>query len=245
MARGIFVTGIDTGVGKTVVSGALITALNRDGYSVCGMKPIETGCKREGERLVPSDGVFLKDASGTDLDIGDITPYCFESPLAPMVAAGLEKKEIDILWIERAFERLSGKYDVVVVEGIGGLLVPISRDFFVAHLAKMMGLPLIIVSTPYLGTLNHTLLTVDYALDNGFDVAGVVINNYRPPKGSLAESTNPEALHSLCRVPVLGSIPYLSEINKDTLNRAASENLRLDIVERYMQGSGGEAAVSI
>ncbi len=234
MAKGFFITATDTGVGKTVVAGALIRAIRREGLSVCGMKPVESGCAREGDSLVPSDGLFLKKISEVDEPIEDITPYRFEEPLAPWVAAERAGTGIDTGYLIEKFRQLSEKYDALVVEGIGGMMVPIKEDYLVAHLASELGLPLVVVASPVLGTINHTLLTVDHALRAGLEVAGIVLNYSHSPEGSLAEQTNPDAIKRLSPVPVMGVMPYLEGLDIASLEGAASENLDMGLLRKYL-----------
>ncbi|MDP2278834.1 MAG: dethiobiotin synthase, partial [Nitrospirota bacterium] len=121
--KGFFVTGTDTGVGKTVVAAALIKAAGLLGVKACGMKPVETGCTREGNIMAPSDGMFLKEIARMDETVNNITPCCFEHPLAPMVAAEMEGTTVDINKIRKAFDKLGRTYQAIIVEGVGGLLV--------------------------------------------------------------------------------------------------------------------------
>jgi dethiobiotin synthetase len=234
MVKGFFVTGTDTEVGKTVVSGAILRTLISLGLRACGMKPVETGCRRQGGMLIPDDGLFLKNISEVDEALDDITPYCFEAPLAPLVASWEDKKEIDELWLERSFDRLSDKYDALVVEGVGGLLVPITRDSSVADIARVFGLPVIVVASPFLGTINHALMTVECAIMSGLEVAGIVINYYRAPEDTIAEQTNPDVLEELMPVPIIGVMPHLEEINKLTLEKTALESLDTDVLKRAL-----------
>lgn len=233
MSKGIFITGTDTGVGKTIVSAAIIRALVKKGIKVGAMKPIETGCasKLRVKELIPSDGIFLKDAAGMDDSIDLIVPIRFEQPLAPMVASDLEKRPVDLNKVFSAYKKLSNKYEFMVVEGVGGLLVPIHRftasgvplhrsAYFVSDLIKDLNLPVIVVARPTLGTINHTLLTVNYALREGLDVLGVIINYHMPPAGDIAEKTNPDVLKELCPVPIIGILPYIGDITKDNINDA-------------------------
>lgn len=215
--KGFFITGTDTGVGKTIVSGIIIRALQMAGHRVGAMKPIETGCTKTGDVLMPADGMYLKTLSRMEENISYVTPVRFESSLSPMAAREIEGGDIDIEWIKADFRELRDKYDAVVVEGIGGLLVPIKADYFVSDLAVDFNLPLVIVSSPFLGTVNHTLLTVDCALKRGLKVAGVIINYFRPPEGSLAEYTNPGLIEKLAPVPLLGVIPHMKELTVDKM----------------------------
>jgi len=234
MAKGFFVTGTDTGVGKTIIAGALIRAIHMAGFSVCGMKPVETGCRKQGGVFVPSDGMYLKDMARMNEKISSITPCCFELPLAPMVAAELEGGNIDLEKLKKQFRELADRYEAVVVEGIGGLLVPIKEGYFVADLAASFGLPLVIVSSPFLGTINHTLLTVDYALKAGLEIAGIIINYSKPPEETFAEKTNPNVIKKICPVPLIGVMPYLKEMDDESFDRAVLKNLDMSIIKKYL-----------
>lgn len=233
-SKGFFVTGTDTGVGKTVMTVALIKAINILGQRACGMKPIETGCIKEGDLLIPSDGMFIKTVARMEENVRHVTPYCFESSLAPMPASEIEGVFIDFKKILYAYKDLSRLYDVIVVEGIGGLLVPIKRDYFVLDLARDFDLPLIVVSRPGLGTLNHTMLTVNYAIKEGLDVAGIIINHNYPPKETLAEDTNPDILKQISSVPLIGILPYMKDLEISTIERAVVKNLDLERIKRYL-----------
>jgi dethiobiotin synthetase len=234
MAKGFFITGTDTGVGKTLVAGAMIEAIRFLGKTACGMKPVESGCTRQGDVLVPSDGMFLRKISHVDESIGLITPCCFESPLAPLAAAEVDGRDLDISAIGAAFKKLSAGYDAVVAEGIGGLLVPIAKDYSVVDLAAEFALPLIVVARPGLGTINHSMLTVHCALKAGLTVAGIVINYAQPPENSLAEQTNPKLLREISPVPLMGIFPYLEGREEAEIAKAAIENLDLKLIQRYL-----------
>ncbi len=225
MQKGFFITGTDTGVGKTVIAGALIRVFKAHGIGTCGMKPIETGCRRSGNFLYPSDGLFLTDVAGFLGDIDTITPYRFETPAAPLVASVREGRDIEMNVLLKAFNLISSRYQAVIVEGAGGLLVPIKKDYFMLNLARDLELPLIVISRPSLGTINHTLLTVGYALKEGMEVSGIIVNFHEPRHGSVAEEINLQTLKDLSPVPVLGSSPYLEDLRGETLERAAFNHL--------------------
>lgn len=234
MEKGFFITGTDTGAGKTMVAGALIKVSQSLGLKTCGMKPMETGCKKINGEFFPSDGDFLRRMSGVDEPLSLITPCTYENPLAPMVAADIEKKPVDMNAIRNSFKKLSEKYESVIVEGIGGLLVPITRNYFVLDLIKELNLPVIIVAKPELGTINHTLLTLNYALINSLNVAGIIINSTQEYQGTITEDTNMRAIMELSPVPVIGSFPYLAEASGKTLAKAALENLDINTLKRYL-----------
>ncbi len=234
MPRGFFIAGTDTSVGKTIIAGAMIKTLLFLGHRVGAMKPVESGCGREGGVLVPFDGMFLKQAAHMDEPVTLVTPCCFESPLAPLAASGTDKKEVDTLEIIRAFKDLSSKYRVMVVEGIGGLMVTVKKDYFVSDMAKELGLPLLLVARPGLGTINHTMLSIRYALKEGLEVAGIIINYSKPPEESLAEKTNPKLLAQICPVPIIGIFPYLNSLDEDAIAMAAIKNFDLEKLKKYL-----------
>lgn len=234
MAKGFFITGTDTGAGKTVVAGALIKAAQALGLKVCGMKPLETGCKKINGELFPSDGDFLRRMAGVYEPLSLITPCTYENPLAPMVAADIEEKPADMDAMKNSFKKLSEKYESVIVEGIGGLLVPITRNYFVLDLIKEIDLPVIITAKAGLGTINHTLLTLNCALANNINVAGIIINYNQPSQVTIAENTNMQAIKELGSVPVIGSFPYLAEVSDKTLAKAALENLDINVLKKYL-----------
>jgi len=192
-ARGLFVTGTDTGVGKSIVTGGLAGLLRKQGINVGVMKPVETGCLHDDGSFLPTDAQFLKDMSGVDAPLEEIVPYRFKEPLAPSVAAEREGITIDSNHLVKKFEHISRHHDVMLVEGAGGLLVPLYQKFLFIDLVKRFKLPVLIVSRATLGTINHTLLTLRAARAEKVPVAGIVINNLSP-KRSVASETNPEVL---------------------------------------------------
>lgn len=234
MAKGFFITGTDTGVGKTIITGAVISALKACGINTCGMKPFETGCRRQGDMLIPADGLFIKGISEMDEDISHIAPYCFETPAAPLVASEMEGIYIDLSTVISAFTGLAGKYGAVVVEGAGGILVPVKRNYFMSDLIRDLGLPAIVVTRPSLGAINHSLLTVRYALKEGLAVAGIAINFCMPPDNSIAERTNPEIIRQMSPVPVIGLFPHLEPPDYENIREAASRHLDTDILTKYL-----------
>jgi dethiobiotin synthetase len=234
MNKGFFITGTDTGVGKTIIAGAIIKVMQHFGAKTCAMKPIESGCGREGDVLVPHDGAFLRQAAQMEESLRLVTPCCFAHPLAPLAAAELEGRGISIEEIRKAFSTLSRSCDAMIVEGIGGIMVPLMKDYYLVDLAREFSLPLLIVARPGLGTINHTMLTVNYALEAGFEVAGIIINYSRPPEDSLAEKTNPRVLEEICPVPIIGTFPYLMGMGEDVLEKTALRNFNLEVLKKYI-----------
>src|SRR5438477_779637 len=167
MSNGLFITGTDTGVGKTMVTAGLAMLLRSRHKPVGVMKPIQTGCPMVEGKPFPEDTVKLQGASETDDPLELVTPYRFRSPLAPFVAGRIERKKITFSKILRAYRQLKQRHAFMLVEGIGGILVPITKKARVLELIQLLDLPLLIVARSGLGTLNHTLLTAHRAKEAG------------------------------------------------------------------------------
>ena len=206
MARrtGIFVTGTDTGVGKTEVGRAAVALLRAEGLSVSVMKPIETGVGQEG----PLDALALREASGLDDPIDLVCPHQFSLPAAPNAAAEDEGKEVDLPLILSHYETLRAQRDFVWVEGAGGVLVPVTDDSSMADLAKALGLPVLLVARASLGTINHTLLSLAEIERQNLECVGVVIS-HSPEPTSPADLKNLEVLRKTLGPRLLGELPNL------------------------------------
>ncbi|MBI4654721.1 MAG: dethiobiotin synthase [Nitrospirae bacterium] len=225
MHKGIFITGTDTEVGKTYVVAGLITAFMKMGFKVCPMKPVETGCAMKGEKLIPQDVIKLIKTADTKEPIDIISPYRFKLPLAPAVASEIEGYRIDKRRIFSAYKYLSCKYDITLVEGAGGIMAPVYKKYLFLDLIKDLNLPIIIVSRPSLGTINHTLLTIEAVKGRGIDILGVIINYSSKVKKGLAEKTAPDAIERLGGVSILGAVPY-SNTNTPYLKRVFYEIMK-------------------
>ena len=202
MSRGLFVTGTDTGVGKTLVACALLRALASTGKSVIGMKPVAAGS--EAGRWPDVDA--LRGASSAVAPASLVNPYAFEPAIAPHIAAALAGTRIDIEVIARACEELSGRAEIVVVEGVGGFLVPLNERETVGHLARRLGLPVVLVVGMRLGCLNHALLTSAQIEATGVRCAGWVANCIAPEMEQLG--ANIDSLRDRFDFPLLGIVPF-------------------------------------
>jgi len=218
MQQNLFITGTDTAVGKTHVTAALLTELRRRGISAAAFKPI--ACGPGGRRDAEIYAAIMDHEQPLDV----INPIYLRHPLAPSVAAKLERKRIDLAKILRTYQQLTADYSVVLVEGAGGLLVPIRENYFVADLAKALKLPLLIVARLGLGTINHTLLTVRQAKSHGLKIAGLVLNDTVGSRHGLAEKTNIRVLPDLCKIPLLGVNPH-SKKPQPAIARQICDNL--------------------
>jgi len=214
--RGIFVVGTDTGVGKTLVAAALARYLVNLGVVVRVVKPVETGVPNP-EALGP-DGNLLRWAAGNNALPEEISPYRFHLPLAPSLAAEKEGVRIDLQTILDRISPGDEKGEFWIVEGAGGLMVPLAGGFTVADLALRTDLPLLIVARPGLGTINHTLLTVMAARTMSIPVAGIIVNGM-PERPDLAEESAPHALASLASAPLLG---VLSKVTGDDRTKVSA-----------------------
>ncbi|MCU0667862.1 MAG: dethiobiotin synthase [Myxococcota bacterium] len=202
---GVFITGTDTGVGKTVAGCAIAEALRRRGIDVGVMKPIETGVGAQG----PLDAIALIEAAGVNDPIELVCPQRFELPAAPNVAAAREGRSVDVPAIRAAFQALRARHAFLLVEGAGGLLVPIASDFTMADLMAEMELPILVVARGTLGTVNHTLLTLEAIERRGLPLAGVVVS-HGPRRISGAEEENLVALRELLGTRLVGEIEPVS-----------------------------------
>ena len=203
-----FVTGTDTGVGKTLVSCAILNALVKTGVRACGMKPVAAGAvARDGVELCNDDAESLIGAGNVVLPPKLTTPYLLREPVAPHIAADLEDIEIELIPILEAYAGIRVASDAVVVEGIGGFCVPLSESFDTADLAEELGLPVIMVVGLRLGCLNHALLTAQAISARGLKLAGWIANEIDPEMRFIDE--NIEALLLHLPAPMLGRVPRL------------------------------------
>jgi dethiobiotin synthetase len=236
MWKSFFITGTDTGVGKTVVGAGLARLLVEQGLKVGVMKPIETGIvlsPSDSDAITYegaiSDGTFLAQAARIEEKREMIVPFTYAEPLAPLVAARRSSRHVDLDVIKRAWCYLSSKYELVIVEGAGGLSVPIKESYDMASLALDLGLPILIVARPSLGTLNHTFLTVHYARSRGLEILGIIISGYNRNTTDVAEITNPSMIEELCGEQVIGIVPKKDSIKSpEDAAEAVREGVEID-----------------
>ena len=215
MNRGIFIIGTDTGVGKTVISAGLAAAIRRQGLRVGVMKPVATGCRLESGEWLSDDALALAEAAGLGREsLDQINPVRFENPMAPLPASRLENRSVDLDKIRQAYHEIQSQSDFMIVEGIGGLLVPITENLFVRDLVAAFGLPVVLVSRTKLGTINHTMLTIEALRSENIPILGIIFNRPADEPVGKDEEFSPLIVGELSDVPVLGIVPYLKDTNQ-------------------------------
>jgi dethiobiotin synthetase len=211
MPSGYFITGTDTGVGKTVVTLGLMRYLQARGLSVVAMKPVASGCERTAAGLRNADALQLQQQASVPLDYALVNPYAFEPAIAPHIAAGQAGVGIDSAGILSAYQALARHADCVLVEGVGGWQVPLTTQETLADLARALGLEVVMVVAIRLGCLNHALLTAESIAASGCVLRGWVANQV-PPRAAFAQE-NITALKSMLSSPLLGVLPEFPEIS--------------------------------
>jgi dethiobiotin synthetase len=217
-SRSIFITATDTGVGKTVTAFVLGVLLKAKGYDVGVMKPVQCAGK---------DAQFLKKALELQGDLKMINPFYAPEPLSPHLAFHRSKIKFDKRRVQDCFKKLQAHHDIVLVEGAGGLMAPITKVYYNADLIADLKAQVIIVSRLGLGTINHTLLTINEAQRRGLKILGLIFCKIKPEKKGLPESTNPQEIEKLSGVKVLGVIPYLKPLDQKNILRRC-QNLKLN-----------------
>lgn len=213
MNKGIFITGTDTGVGKTFVAAALVACLRKAGVDAVPMKPVQTGCRRRKGTLSAPDLESILSIAGLKPSAEErawMCPYRFPDACSPHLAARRARAAISFTRIRSCFERLCRRHEFVVVEGAGGILVPISGKKTMLDLMRLLDLPVLLVARPGLGTLNHTLLSLRELRRAGLRVGGVILNQAHPGRRGFIENDNFKTIARLGRVRNIEYLPYQS-----------------------------------
>lgn len=212
----LFVTGTDTGVGKTVVTAALLAGARARGQTAFGYKPAESGCEDRGGELFPADAAFLAEVAGHPV----ACPYRYRAPLAPAAAASIEGNDFEAEAARALWEEKSAAVDLAIAEGAGGLLVPLAPGYLIADLVADLGCPLLVVARDNLGTINHTALTLEVARARQLGVVGFVFSSTGDVDAARARA-NAEAITAITEVPYLGALPRLEHLDSVSLAKAA------------------------
>ena len=198
---GIFIVGTDTGCGKTLVSAGLIKYFRNRGISTGYMKPISCGPKKE------NDAVFLKKLLKLKDPLDLINPISLSHPLSPYASAKLAKISLNLQLIKKSYSRLKTKYSLLIIEGVGGALVPIKKDYLIVDLIKDLKTPALIVARAGLGTINHTLLTIEALKKRKIQILGIIFNGYAG--NDLSEKTNAEIIKEISGIPILAKLKQI------------------------------------
>lgn len=231
----IFVTGTDTGVGKTVITAGMAGVLQSLGFTVGVFKPIQAGLDPENPNYLTS--IDLNFAVNVDSNIFTKCSYILKTPAAPVVSARIDGVEIDLNVILRDYRMLSDQCDFVLVEGAGGISVPISPDKTVKDLILALDLPVLMVARPDLGTINHTVLSIEYANKYNMDMLGIVISGYPEGTQDIAVKTAPQIIEVFSRAEILGIVPEIAGITEkepqaEALIEAIIRNVDLEKIFR-------------
>ncbi|MHA7583420.1 dethiobiotin synthase [Paenibacillus vandeheii] len=239
--RGLFVTGTDTDVGKTIVTGALAAALRAEDLNVGIWKPVQSGAllgrgETDAERLLQYSGIHER--------AEDVASFTFQAPLTPMLAAKQDGVTITLQEIIAAGQPLIQRYESVLIEGAGGVAVPLTEDSLVVDLISELRIPALIVARSGLGTINHTLLTVSYLLQHGVPIIGFILNDGDSNEmyNDSSAATNAELIERYCGISFLGRVPRLTgEINTELLIQVIREKIQLTPIRQAItvQSMGG------
>ncbi len=218
--KNIFITGTDTSVGKSIVSALFALYLHSEGKKVCISKPLQTGS--------PKDSDSLKELTGNKIPI--FNTYSFLLPAAPSISAKHENKEINIEKIISDIRKLEDQFDCVIVEGIGGIAVPIGDSYLVADLIKDLNYPTVIVARPSLGTINHSVLTIEFAKQKGLNLLGFVLSGYDKTLNDPVIKAAPDVISELTGVKCLIKVPKVKKLSFESINLTVKELASLKYV---------------
>ncbi|ABP65951.1 dethiobiotin synthase [Caldicellulosiruptor saccharolyticus DSM 8903] len=214
--KAVYIIGTDTDVGKTLICAGLCWALKEKGYNIGYFKPVLSGAKRRGKMLIPQDTEFVVNFAKIKGDIYRLTPFIFEKPASPHIAASDENVDINVNQIKQTFEDLSQNYEFVIIEGCGGLAVPLKEErnqFYMQYqLIKEICNNVILVTTTKLGTINHTLLTVEFAKAYGLCLKGIIVNMY---KNEPDEDKVINTITKFTNIPILAKVDFINDFPSD------------------------------
>lgn len=216
MGKGIFITATGTDVGKTFVTALLVKKLKTSGLSAAYYKAALSGAERVNGELVPGDAAYVKKIAGLEQSYAEMVSFVYETAVSPHLAARLEGNPVDLAKVKRDYEAVKARHDFVTVEGSGGLICPIRWDaaqkILLEDIVKVLDLPLLLVASAELGTINSTVLSVEYARAKNLKVAGIILNKFH--KGKAMDEDNAKMIEDLAGVKILAKIPeHATEID--------------------------------
>jgi dethiobiotin synthase len=230
MCKGIFITGTDTDVGKTIVTAGLLSFIRKNNINAIPVKPIQTGCIKNNDEYIVPDLECSLNLSGMKIintEKKTLSSYCYEPACSPHLAAELSNNYPEIEKIKNNITSLSKNYECILVEGAGGIMVPINNAEMMLDLIKTLSFPVVLVARAGLGTINHTLLSVETLRKNGVNVIGVFINNViqGTEDDTFIRENNISAIEKYGNVKVLGILEYLKEIKRNDFSKIFEESL--------------------
>jgi dethiobiotin synthetase len=220
MNQAYFITGTDTGVGKTLVTIAMLNTFKMEGFVACGMKPIASGCEMKDDKAISEDAMLIKNYSSMDMPYNTINPLAFLAPCSPNISADLDGKKLDIQEIIAAYNQIAQLSEVIIVEGVGGWRCPAFSAAGMADLVRQLKIPVILVVGIKLGCLNHALLSVESILRDNASLAGWVANVVSPD--FLYSEATINYLRNQISAPLLGQVPYQENLNYGELHKYIS-----------------------
>jgi dethiobiotin synthetase len=232
----LFIAGTDTGVGKTIVAAGLVRLAREKGLRALAMKPVETGCPVRSGMLYPEDGAFLLEASNGDLTLDECTPFRFSLPASPYRAAAMEGKRLKVADIVEHCVALAADADLAIVEGAGGLMVPLGERVMMIDVIVRLGYPVLLVARSALGTVNHTMLSLEALEHRGITTVGIVLSCASSTRGLEEEFTPRDIARLVGDIPVQ-VIPHLSaEILRDpsAIAAAMKDSLDQDSLKKWL-----------
>ncbi len=208
MTKGIFITATGTDIGKTFVSALLVKKLRDNGYNCGYYKPVLSGAELKSGKLIPGDCSYVKDIAGLGGEPTDYLSYMFEPALSPHLASKIENKHIKLEKIQKDFKEIKNKFDYIVVEGAGGIVCPMNLDsnkpLLIEDIIKGLNLDIIIIAPAELGSINSTVMTVEYAKNHGINTKGIILNNFLPD--DRMQQDNKIQIEKLTNIPVIATV---------------------------------------
>lgn len=236
MAKGVFVVGTDTDVGKTIVTAGLMHVLRSNGYNATYFKAALSGAIEADNELIPGDTKLVSEVSNLEEAYENITPYVYRTPISPHLAAKLENNPMDLDIVREKYAYLKEKYDFIIAEGSGGIVCPLIDDerglYILGDLIKDLDMSVIIVARAGLGTINHSVLTVKYIETLGIKIRGIIINNY---KEDFLCDDNIEMIEKLTKVPIIGKLKNMENLEDNIIEAIRTNSEKAFTIEKIIE----------
>lgn len=238
MAKGIFITGTGTDVGKTIVSAGIVYALKNKGFNVGYFKGALSGATEKNGELIPGDTWFVKEFAALEEELNNMTPYLYKTPVSPHLAGSIEGNPVNREVVLKSFSKLKNKYEYIVAEGAGGLIVPLNyENYYVYNLIKDLKMSAIIVSDSGLGTIHNTVSTVMCARNLGIEVSGIIMNNF--DENNICHGDNKKIIEDICKTPIIATIPKIENMISEEMDfgnmREVFDKIDFSILPNIMQ----------